>query len=81
MNEPKAKYYWKIKTKTENIWVHADSVKVDDYGCVLLYKEDQLVFAMRGWEYVGAASVFTGDLVYIEHWDKIKDTPEPPHQN
>lgn len=78
-----ARYYWKVETQKEEIYVSADSVEVTASGCLVFWRggdteEKQfqiLALASGTWLHFYAASVIDGGPVrYIEHWDK-KATP------
>jgi len=67
-------YYWCVKTDLSEdgeIYVHADSVRVNENGDVLFLQESGIInlsLANGTWRALFAASVFDGSAVAVMHW-------------
>ena len=82
MTEPHdyGNYYWKLRTRDSDIWIHADTVEVLPSGALvfLRVKKDgsatpqNFIVAPGEWQSVYAASVIDGGAVAVMHWDLIK---------
>jgi hypothetical protein len=74
------RHYWCVKTprsKSGEVYVHADEVQIVDGALVLIRKADDekgrpalpnLAFAPGHWCAFFAASVLDGNPVAVEHW-------------
>lgn len=70
------KYYWRVRTMTDKVWLYAGRVEVTPSGALIFWSDERdggafqvMAFGPGRWMDFHAASCVDGGPVAVEHWE------------